>query len=182
MKKSGILEKDKTVFVMIDIQEKFVPVIPDINRVISAARVLLKASKILGIPLIVTEQYPQGLGKTVSGLDLKDNEVIEKTCFSCFGSKEFSDKLSSYNPQSVVLFGIEAHVCILNTALEALNENLEVHVVADAISSRTAENKQIALERMRYSGVFIDSVELVLFQLLKNAAAKEFSEISKLIK
>ena len=143
MNKSGILEKGKTVFVMIDIQEKFVPVIHDINRVISNASVLLKASKILGIPLIVTEQYPQGLGKTVSDLDLKDNEVIEKTCFSCFDSKEFSDKLSSYNPQSVVLFGIEAHVCILNTALEALNENLEVHVVADAISQEPLKTNKL---------------------------------------
>lgn len=183
MNKLGIIDKEKTVFVLVDIQEKFIPVIKDVNKVISNSNILAKSSEILNIPLIVTEQYPKGLGNTSERISLPDkNYLIEKISFSCFGSEEFVKKIEELNIDSIVLFGIEAHVCILKTALDALKNNLDVYVVADAISSRTVENKAIGIERMRQSGVFIVSTETLLFQLLEKAGTEEFKSISKLLK
>ena len=179
----GIINRNKTAFVLIDIQEKFIPVIKDMERVISNANVLVKASEILEVPLIVTEQYPKGLGKTSNEISLPLNQhLIEKTEFSCFGNKEFVEKIKELGVDSIILFGIEAHVCILQTALDALKNGLDVHVIADAISSRTLENKSIAIERMRQSGIFIISTEMLLFQLLGKAGTEEFKLISGLIK
>ena len=183
MNSLGIINRNKSVFILIDIQEKFIPVIKNTDKLISNANILLEASEILKIPLIVTEQYPKGLGRTSNKISLPSNHyVIEKTEFSCFGNEEFVKKIKKLAVDSIVLFGVEAHVCILQTALDALKNNLDVHVVADAISSRTEENKQIAVERMRQSGVFIVSTEMLLFQLLGKAGGEEFKSISKLVK
>ena len=183
MNKLGIIDKKKTVFVLVDIQDKFIPVINDIDKIISNSNVLIKTSEILNIPLIVTEQYSKGLGHTSKGINLPDKKhLIEKTSFSCFGSDEFVKKIKELKVDSIVLFGIEAHVCILKTALDALKNNFDVHVVGDAISSRTFENKSIAIERMRQSGAFIVSTEMILFQLLDRAGTEEFKLISNLIK
>ena len=183
MNKLGVIDRKKTVFVLVDIQDKFIPVIKDIEKIISNSNILVKASEILNIPLIVTEQYPKGLGRTYEKISLPSKKYpIEKVSFSCFDSDEFVKKIKELKVDSIVLFGIEAHVCILKTALDALKNNLEVHVVADAISSRTAENKSIAIERMRQSGVFIVSTEMILFQLLDKAGTEEFKLISNLVK
>ncbi|MFH1424753.1 MAG: hydrolase [archaeon] len=187
MSKIGILKREKTAFVLIDLQEKFEPVINEFEKIKKNAEILIKASEILNIPLIVTEQYPKGLGKTV--LELPENqEVIEKISFSCFDCDSFSKKLEEIDTsipaeiETLVLFGVEAHVCVLKTALDALALGKEVHVIADATSSRTAENTQIALERMRQSGCFIASTEMILFQLIKEAGNDEFKKISELVK
>ena len=183
MSNLGIINRNKTAFVLIDIQEKFIPAISGINEVISNANILVKSAGILNIPLIATEQYPKGLGKTVKEIELSGNAaLIEKLHFSCFGNEEFSNKVRQLGAESLILFGIEAHVCLLKTALDALKNNLEVYLVADAVSSRTPENKSIALERMRQSGVFIVSTEMILFQLLEYSGTDEFKAISKLIK
>ena len=179
----GLLSREKTVFVLVDIQEKFLPVINNIDEVIKNANILAKASGILKIPLIVTEQYPKGLGHITNKITLpSDYSLIEKTHFSCFGSPEFIEKIRTLKINSIVLFGIEAHVCILKTALDALKNNIDVHVIQDTVSSRTYENKMIAIERMRHSGAFIASTEMILFQLLEAAGTDEFKEISRLIK
>lgn len=183
MKNLGTVDKKKTAFVLVDIQDKFIPVMKNIEKMISNSNILINASKILNIPLIVTEQYPKGLGHTTKKINLPDRKnVIEKLSFSCFGSEEFVKKIKELNVDSIVLFGIEAHVCVLKTALDALKNNFEVHVVADAISSRTDENKSLAIERMRQSGVFVVSTEMILFQLLEKADTEEFKLISNLIK
>jgi nicotinamidase-related amidase len=179
----GILDRRKTAFVLVDVQEKFIPVIHDVDKVIKNSNVLIGAAEILGIPLIVTEQYPKGLGKTCERIKLpKDSKVIEKVHFSCFGSGGFLKEVEKLKVKSIILFGIEAHVCILNTALDALKNGFEVHVVADAVSSRSAENKSIEIERMRQSGAFIASTEMILFQLMEKSGTGEFRQISKLIK
>lgn len=190
----GIIVRNKSVFVLVDVQEKFIPVIDDIERLISNADIIVKAAGILKVPLVVTEQYPEGLGKTSGKISLPpDICPIEKTEFSCFGNKEFAEKIKELGANSIVLFGIEAHICILQTALDALENKLDVYVVADAVSSRTKENKRIAIERMRQSGVFIVSTEMLLFQLLKKSGGfarrspkgvggEEFKQISRLVK
>src|SRR3989338_1242210 len=176
----GIINKENTAFVLIDLQEKFVPVIYDIDCITKNIDVLVKASRILGLPLIATEQYPKGLGHTINKIEI--DKIIEKISFSCFDNNEFKNKLRNLKAKILVLFGIEAHVCVLKTALDGIKNNFEVHVVSDAISSRTLENKKIAIERMKQSGVFIASTEMILFQLVKEAGSNEFKEISRLIK
>ncbi len=179
----GSLNRSKAAFVLVDIQERFAPFMADIGEVIANANILAKAAEILGIPLIVTEQYPKGLGKTVGKIVLPETKhLIEKINFSCFGCEEFCEKIKELGAEDIVLFGVEAHVCILKTALDAAKNNLHVHVVADAVTSRTHENRHLALERMRQSGVFIVSTEMILFQLMDRADTQEFREISKLIK
>jgi len=183
MNKLGIIDRKKTAFILVDVQEKFMPVINNIDKVIANSNILIKSAEILQIPLIATEQYPKGLGKTVDAINLPEKKApIEKVCFSCFDSEEFSRKVKELKIESIVLFGIEAHVCILQTSLAALKNNLDVYVVSDAVSSRTPENKAIAIDRMHQSGVFIVSTEMLLFQLLKKAGTEEFRQISKLIK
>jgi nicotinamidase-related amidase len=183
MNKLGIINKEKTVFILVDVQDKFVPIINDVDKLISNSNILIKASEILKIPLIVTEQYPKGLGHTSEKINLpKKKHLIEKISFSCFESEGFVKKIKELKVDSIVLFGVEAHVCVLKTALDALKNNFDVYVVVDAISSRTFDNKSIAIERMRQSGVFIVSTEMVLFQLLDKAGTEEFKSISNLVK
>jgi nicotinamidase-related amidase len=183
--KSGIPKKEEVVFILIDIQERFMPVIHNIENVIENTNSLVKGAGILKIPLIVTEQYPRGLGKTVDKIELEAGQkIIEKVSFDCFGCYEFIRELDSLNlnVKTLVIFGIESHVCVLKTALEATARDYDVHVVADAISSRTQDNKSLALERLKQSGVFITSTEMILFQLIDQAGTEEFRAISKLVK
>lgn len=183
MAKLGIIEKDKTAFVMIDIQDKFKPVIYEIDKVIKNTNILIKAAEILKIPLVVTEQYPKGLGKTLKEIQLPQNqEIFDKIEFSCFGCNNFAKKIKELKVDTLVIFGIETHVCVVQTVLDALEQGYEVHVVEDAISSRTKENKKIGIERMRQSGAFIVSAEMILFQLMKKAGIEGFKEISDLVK
>jgi nicotinamidase-related amidase len=178
----GILEKEGTVFVMVDIQEKFEPAMSNIERTISNANILAQISIKLGIPLVVTEQYPKGLGHTTAKINLpEDAKTIEKTSFGCFGCDGFAEIIKELNPKRIVLFGLESHICILKTALESLKMGIEVHAVADAICSRKEENKYLGIERMKQSGVFIVSTEMVLFQLLDDSGSEEFMELRKLI-
>lgn len=179
----GIIKRDSCVFILIDIQEKFLPVIYDIQGVIDNANRLVQSASILNIPLLVTEQYPKGLGRTVNDIKLgSDQEIIEKISFDCFGCDEFVNKIDQINRPSLVIFGIEAHVCVLKTTLSALSRSYEVHLIADAVSSRTQRNRDIAIERMRQSGAFIASTEMILFQLMDKAGTDEFKAISKLVK
>lgn len=179
----GIPNRNETVFILIDIQEKFLPVIYEIQTVINNANKLIKGAFILKIPLIVTEQYPKGLGHTVDSISLGNNqEIIEKIHFDCFGCDKFVERINVIKPKSLVLFGIESHVCVLKTCLSAISNGYDVHIVADAVSSRTLENKIIAIERMRQSGAFIVSTEMILFQLIDQAGTDEFKEINKLVK
>jgi nicotinamidase-related amidase len=179
----GIPKRDEVAFVLVDIQERFLPVIHNIETVIDNTNTLVRGASILKIPLIVTEQYPKGLGRTVNEIHLDEGqEIIEKISFDCFGCGNFMGKLEELEVRSLVIFGIEAHVCVLKTALGALARNYEAHVVADAVSSRTEENKTLALERLRQSGVFVVSTEMILFQLMDRAGTDEFKAISRLVK
>ncbi|MGB9596261.1 MAG: hydrolase [Candidatus Poribacteria bacterium] len=179
----GIIKRDDCFFLLIDIQEKFLPVIYDIQGVIDNANRLIQGASILDIPLLVTEQYPKGLGRTVDEIKLEnDQQIIEKISFDCFACDEFVNAIDQINRKTIVIFGIEAHVCVLKTALSALSKSYEVHLIADAVSSRTQRNRDIAIERMRQSGVFIASTEMILFQLMEKAGTDEFKAISKLVK
>ena len=179
----GLPSRESTALLVIDIQERLMPVIFENGRIFDNVNKLLRGAEILGLEAIVTEQYPKGLGHTCKEVQLPEApNIIEKVCFSCLQSDPVNDQLKLTNRKSLILSGVEAHICVLKTALDALQAGYEVHVVADAVSSRTAENKHLAVERMRQAGAFITSTEMILFMLLDKAGTDEFKGISKLIK
>ncbi len=150
----GILKTEGTAFVMVDIQGKFKSVITGYDEVIKNANILVEIADVLELPLIITEQYPKGLGRTDESITLPDGAaVIEKTTFSCFGCDEFVHALKHYDVKTVVLFGIETHICVLQTALDLIDHGYRVHLVTDAVSSRSIENKMVGVERMKQAGV-----------------------------
>ena len=179
----GIPSKEHTALLVIDVQERLMPVIFEKEKLFDNVNKLLRGAEILGLETLVTEQYPKGLGNTCKEIQLGENpNIVEKVCFSSMLSEPVSDWLKLSNVKSLIICGVESHICVLKSTLDALAQGYQVHVVADAVSSRTVENKQIALERMRQAGAFITSVEMILFMLLDQAGTDEFKAISKLIK
>lgn len=176
------MEREDTLLLMIDIQEKFRSVIAEMEKVIGNAKTLLRGCNILDIPVVVTEQYPQGLGPTVEELADLIPEPMEKVHFSCFGDERITKKIEEYERNNLVLMGIEAHVCVLNTALDAFDREYTSHVVVNAVSSREEIDYETALTRMAQEDVHLTTVEILLFQLLEKAGTPEFKAISKLIK
>ncbi len=164
--------------VVIDIQERLAAVMPMREAVVRATGILLEAAARLDVPVLVTEQYPKGLGATVPGVACKlpqGTPRIEKTCFSACAA------LPLTRPQ-VVLTGMEAHVCVLQTALELVAAGREVFVVRDAVCSRTEANYSNALARMQAAGVILTNTESVIFEWLRDAAHEQFRAVSKLIR
>ncbi|XP_062512175.1 isochorismatase domain-containing protein 1-like [Corticium candelabrum] len=178
----GRIAIGNSVFFLCDMQEKFRPMIRYFPEIITVAQRMVQAANILEIPIIATEQYPKGLGSTVSEIDVSTAAVFPKTKFSMV-IPEVEDFLTRMKHiQSVVLFGIECHVCVQQTALDLLSKGLDVHVVADGVSSRSLTDRMFALDRMRQCGVFISTSESVLFELLGDSKAGKFKEVQALIK
>lgn len=179
----GLPERQNTMLLVIDMQERLCPVIAENEKVIAAVNQLLQGAQILNLPILVTEQYPKGLGHTVPEVILPaETEIIEKICFSCMLSENVAKSLTAKGAKHLIVAGVEAHICVLKTVLDAIQQGYVVHVVAEAVSSRALSNKQLALERMRQAGAHIVSVEMILFLLLDQAGTDEFKAISKLIK
>jgi len=174
----ALLRAPDSALVIIDIQERLAAVMPERDAVLRNTALLLEAASRLSVPVMLTEQYPKGLGPTVPDLAAKlpaDATRIEKTAFSACGA------LPLARPQ-VVLAGMEAHVCVLQTALELAAAGREVFVVADAVCSRTPANYANALDRLRASGIVLTNTESVVFEWLRDAAHEQFRALSKLIR
>ena len=183
MKNIGLIYREETALLVIDVQERLMPVIHNSLQVFENVNRMIQGAGILNLPIVITEQYPKGLGNTCHEVQLPENaDILQKVCFSCLLSEPVKMKLQQSNVKSLILCGVESHICVLKTALDALKQGYDVHVVADAVSSRTESSKKLALERMRQSGAFIVSAEMVLFQLLDEAGTEAFKAISKLIK
>ena len=152
---------------VVDMQAKLVPAIDDHRRVIENTQKLLTAGQILGLPTLLTTQYEKGLGSTIPEIAEASIgvETIDKTCFGCFGSAGFRDSLGSRveSGSAILLCGVESHICVMQTALGALEAGYVVHVAADAVGSRTPDNRRIGLERMREAGAVITSAETAIY-------------------
>jgi nicotinamidase-related amidase len=183
-KQSLLLNRKLAGLVVVDIQERLLPAIFENERVVQNARRLIQGAAVLQIPVLATEQYRKGLGPTVEDVAkvIPGFAPLEKVAFSACGAAEFVAALASRNTSDVILCGIEAHVCVTQTCLDLLDRGSRVFVVADAISSRTAENYRFGVDRMRSSGAVIVSTEMVLFELLQQAGTPEFKEILPLVK
>ena len=178
------LDRSRAALVVVDVQEAFRPAVLDFERVAASVSVLVRGARVLGLPTIVTEQYPQGLGRTVPEVSehLDGVEPIEKVCFSAVQADGFSRALQEAGRDQVVLCGIESHVCVNQTAEDLLADGVEVHVAQDAVTSRTADNRALGLHKMERSGATVTSVETALFELLRQAGTPEFKEVQALIR
>jgi nicotinamidase-related amidase len=178
------LERTHAALTAVDLQERLLPAIFERERVIQNSARLIRGAAILRVPVLATEQYPKGLGKTVPEIRdaLAGVVPIEKTAFSACGATGFVEALKSKQISSVLLYGVEAHVCVCQTCLDLLEAGFHVFVAADAVSSRTKENYQIGLQRMRDAGAVIVSTEMALFELLGSAGAEEFKKVLELVK
>lgn len=170
--------------ILIDVQEKLTPHIDNYQIVVDNCVKLITGLKLLGVPLIANEQYPKGLGHTVPAIKdaLGDTPIFEKVTFSGCDDEATRLALEQAGKKCVIVFGIETHVCVLQTVMDLLDKGFVPVVVVDAVGSRTHQNKQIALERMSQAGAVIASVEMVLFELCRSAKNLVFKEISKLVK
>ena len=178
------LRRARAGLVVVDIQERLLPAIFEKERVVQNAVRLAKGAAILGVPVLVTEQYRKGLGGTVPELAaaIADFAPVEKLEFSACGATGFTAALETNQVTQAILCGIEAHVCVTQTCLDLLARGLRVFVVADAVSSRTPENYQFGINRMRSAGAVIVSTEMVIFELLGRAGTEEFKQILPLVK
>ena len=178
------IDKQDTVLLIVDIQEKLAAVMKEKDRVVKNNQHLIELAKMIHLPVMVTEQYPKGLGATVPELRdaLPFYRPIEKMTFDCCGQPSFLEALKEHSTSNVVLTGMETHICVLQTCIGLLKGGINVHVVQDAVCSRTKENWKTGIEFMREAGAVVTCTETVLFQLLKVAGTEEFKAISKRIK
>ena len=180
----GMLEISQCSLVVVDVQGKLAQLMADKETLFKNIQILIQAAKILEIPILWCQQVPAALGPTVPEIAelLTDVEPIDKACFSCTDCEAFTTKLDAVGRKQVLLCGIETHICIYQTAMDLLAKGFEVAVLADAVSSRTAGNRQIALTRLATEGTAIASTEMALFELLKTAKHPQFRSIAKLVK
>jgi len=179
-----ILNKDNSILVIVDVQDKLAVVMNKREKVTMNTLHLIEAAKLLLVPIVVTEQYPKGLGHTI--YDIKEAlplyQPLEKITFDCCKGEGFLEKLAPLKKTHIILTGMETHVCVLQTCLGLLKEKYAVHLVSDAVSSRKKDDYLTGRELMRDAGAVITCTETVLFQLLEKAGTPEFKEISKRIK
>jgi nicotinamidase-related amidase len=178
------IEKAKAAGLLIDVQEKLFPHMDQKEDLLRRCSILIRGLKVLGLPMMITEQYPRGLGKTIEALAaLMEGEVVkEKISFSCCDEPSFIKMLELQRRHTVIICGIEAHVCVMQTVIDLVALGYHAVVVADCISSRNPEDKRVAIERMRSEGAVITTSESILFELAQVAGNDEFKAISKLVK
>jgi nicotinamidase-related amidase len=177
---TGRLEPDRTTLVVVDVQEGFRSAIPDFERVAKATATLIEGAEAIGIPIVITEQYPKGLGETVPEVAEHlpaGTEPLEKLVFSAADAEGFD----LGGRDQVLVCGIETHVCVNQTVLELLGTGTDVQVAEDAVGSRTEENKRIGLHKMERAGATLTSVETALFELLGRAGTDEFKRVQRVI-
>jgi nicotinamidase-related amidase len=176
--------RDDTALLIVDVQDRLAAVMQEKEAVVTNCLHLIELAKMLDIPLVLTEQYSKGLGQTVSEIReaLPAYSPIEKMAFNCCGEPTFLDRIKKLNRKTLILTGMETHICVLQTCLGLLKEGYSVHVVRDAVCSRTPANRDTGIGFMLDAGAVITCTETVLFQLLKVAGTEEFKTISKRIR
>ena len=179
-----MLTAENTCLIVIDIQEKLLPVMQGPEKVVKNASVLIQTAKSLNLPILWCQQVPKALGPTVGELSflLDGIEPFNKSTFSCCGEDRFIEKIDALKPRTAIVCGIETHVCVFQTTTDLIKKGLDVHVIADATSSRTQGNKGIGINRMAKAGAVINSTEMLLFEFLRSARHEKFRELAKLIK
>jgi nicotinamidase-related amidase len=183
-----LMNAEDTVVVVVDMQEKLLPVIENGAALIGSVQRLIQGARILSVPVYFTEQYPEGLGKTVAALNSDETEtvdpsiVFEKKMFSFRESVGLIDELKRAKARNLIFIGIEAHICVLQSALDAVAQGFNVFVCADGVGSRREHDRTIALSRLETSGVTLTTVESAIFELCETANHPQFKTLSQLVK
>ncbi|MCO5248095.1 MAG: hydrolase [Chitinophagales bacterium] len=172
-----------SLLIVVDVQERLFPVMNQKEVLLKNINTLILGAKELAVETIITEQYPRGLGHTLTDVERSQElDTYEKMEFSCLLNDAIIKRVEDSGKKNILVCGIESHICILKTVIDAISKEYNVYVVADAVSSRTEDNKVLALEMMRQAGAYIISVEMILFMLMEKAGTDSFKTISKLIK
>lgn len=180
-----MLNKENTVFILVDVQGKLAEIVYKHEELRDRLIQLIKGLKLLDIPMVWLEQYPKGLGQTSKEIakHMPENmQPISKMTFNACENNQFVQELSKMNRKQIIIAGIEAHICVYQTAVGLISLGYEVEIVQDAVSSRTKENKQIGLEKMKSYGMRVTSVEMVLYELMKAADTSLFKKILPIVK
>ena len=179
-----MLATENSILIVIDVQDRLVRVMHQRESLVENLRRFISGAVVLDIPMIVTEQDPEKLGATIPEISslLEDVQPIHKSSFSCCKTEAFMEELGRIKRGQIIIAGVEAHVCVYQTAVDLLHEGYEVHIVTDCTSSRTEDNRNLAIERMRDEGVKLTGTEMALFELLKIARGERFRKISRLVK
>jgi nicotinamidase-related amidase len=181
----ALLDRERAGLIVVDVQEAFRPVIDRFDQVVANCGLLAEGFGVLGRPVLVTEQYPKGLGHTVPELAERLPEgarLVEKTRFSAYGVSAFDEAIAESGAASWVVAGIEAHVCVNQTVHDLLQFGFQVQVAADAVSSRTPTNRELGMAKMTAAGAGTTSAEMALFEMLEEAGSDEFKQISRLVR
>jgi len=182
---SNTLDIDNSVLVVVDVQEAFRKAIPDFAEVVSRIALAIRGFQILGRPIVVTEQYPKGLGRTAEELMLSlpdDAAFIEKSTFSSVGQPSFVAELEKFESKQVVICGVETHVCVNQTAHDLLANGYQVHLLTDCVASRYQHDKDAGIKKMFASGVLPSSMEMALFEMMRDSRHEKFKDVQALIK
>jgi isochorismate hydrolase len=186
MYRPDLLESDRAMLLVIDVQEKLLPLIDKQREVLRAARKLIRGAKVFELPILATEQYPKGIGRTHEGIRdcLREcsAKTMEKACFSAWAEASVREAMLAIDRPQVIVTGIETHVCVQQSALDLKSRDFEVFVCADAVGSRGKLDHKAALHRMRHAGVIVTTVESVLFELCSRCDAPRFKPMLELIK
>lgn len=176
------LSEEDTLLVIIDIQKKLLPVINGNRDILKNAEKLVKIFKIFNMPIIITEQYPKGLGETVDEIKnlLTDEKLIEKVSFSAY--QNIKNEIKEKNKNKIVISGIESHICVFQTVRDLLKEGYEVYIAVDAVGSRKENNSKNAIKIMQDMGAIVMNTEMIIYDVVKTAECENFKEISKLLK
>lgn len=181
MRHPTLLDRRQTAVLVVDVQEKLLPLIPGCASLIDNIRFILEVARLLQLPIQATEQYPKGLGPTTTELASLLPPRPEKLDFSCCGLPEVVNQFRQWQRRQIVVVGIETHVCVLQTVLDLLNHGFQVHVPVDAVAARFELDHEIALQRMRSAGAILSTVESVGFELFARAGSPEFKQFSWLV-
>ena len=179
------LKREDCILVAIDYQERLAPAMADRERLMEASAKLIEGFRILNLPILITQQYPKGLGQTVEEIKDaagKDAVYLDKVTFSAWGDENFAAEFLKRSRRTAVVIGIEAHVCEQQTVLDLLEEGFTVYVAADCVGSRSERDRDYAIQRMSQAGAIITTYESILFELLGWSKAEEFKQISALVK
>ncbi|MCF7958699.1 MAG: hydrolase [Phycisphaerae bacterium] len=184
MRHEQLLSAERCVLLVVDIQEAFVKAIDEMDRVVERSKVMIEAANLLGLPVIVSQQYPKGLGQTVDALkdSLAGALVYDKVAFSCCGDSAICDAMAESRRDQVLIMGIETHVCVAQTAFDLMAMGKQPYLAVDAVSSRKPRDGKVALKRMRSGGVVMTTVEAAILEMTGSSKHESFREISKLIK
>ena len=179
-----LIRSDDSALVVIDMQERLVPAMQSPARTIRNARLLLHAARLTGVPALLSEQYPQGLGHTIPEIRQAagNSQIVPKMHFSCLEEPAFSEAFVKIGRQQVVLAGMEAHICVVQTAASLVEDGYQVFVVSDATASRTVESEHACLQRLNAAGVGVVTTEMVIYEWLSKAGTPEFKEMLALVR